>query len=48
MKKQRLVESAEERRARIRREARRKSDEAAADDRAIDEMIRRNIELNGP
>ena len=48
MKKQRIHESAEERHERVKREAQDKSDEAAADDRAVDEMIRRNIELYGP
>lgn len=48
MKKQRMAESAHERHERIKPGAQHKSDEAAADDRAVDEMIRRNIALYGP
>ena len=48
MRKQRAVEDPEERTERLKREAQRKRDETAADDRAVDEMIRRNVEQYGP
>ena len=47
MRKQRLAESAEERDERLKREAQRKRDEAAAHDHAVEEMIRRNVEQYG-
>ena len=48
MRKMRKPETAQERDERVRRDARRKSDEAAAADAAVDQMIRRNIRLYGP
>jgi hypothetical protein len=48
MRKQRRLETAEERNERLRREAQRKIDEAAAAESAVDRMIRRNIRLYGP
>lgn len=48
MRRQRKAESAEERKERQAREARNKLEERAEADAAIDEMIRRNIELYGP
>ena len=48
MRKQRTPETLEERQERQKKEAQHKSDEIAVEDRAIDEMIRRNIEVHGP
>jgi hypothetical protein len=48
MQKPRTVESAEDRGERRSREAQVKSDAAAAEEVAIDRMIRRNIEQHGP
>jgi hypothetical protein len=48
MRKQRMLETADERGERLKREAREKRDQTAEDDRAVHEMIRRNIELYGP
>ena len=48
MRKQRTLEAPEERHERLRREAKEKIDQRAAADRAIDEMIKRSVELYGP
>jgi hypothetical protein len=48
MRKMRKPETAAERDERLKRDARRKMDEAAAADAAVDQMIRRNIRLHGP
>jgi hypothetical protein len=48
MQKPRTVETPEHRGERRSREARMKSDDAAAEEIAIDRMIRRNIEQHGP
>lgn len=47
MRKQRTVESPEDRQQRLIREAQLKRDEIAADDAAVDRMIRRNLEQYG-
>ena len=47
MRKQRQLEPPEETKQRLIREARAKREEIAADDLAIDRMIRRNIEQFG-
>lgn len=44
----RALETADERNARLEREAQERRDQIAADDRAVHEMIRRNLELYGP
>lgn len=48
MRKQRNLETAEERIERLKREAQRKIDEAAAAEAAVDQMIKRSIRLYGP
>ena len=48
MRKPRSVETPEKREERHDREAQQKRDNSAAEDRAVDEMIRRNIEVYGP
>ena len=48
MPKKPMVENAKERDERLELEAQQKREEAAREDRAIDEMIRQNIALNGP
>lgn len=48
MRKQRKLETPEERKQRLMRETQLKSDSLAADDIAVDRMIRRNIEQHGP
>lgn len=48
MRKQRKPESREERHERLKREALMKRNEAAANEAAVDKMIRRNIEQYGP
>ena len=48
MRQQRKVETLEERNQRFVREAQIKKDGIAADDAAIDQMIKRNIEQYGP
>ena len=48
MRKERLLETPEERKQRLLREAQAKRDEVAADDAAVDRMIRQNIEQYGP
>jgi hypothetical protein len=47
MRKPRKLEAPEERRQRLMQEAQVKSDKLAADDVAVDRMIRRNIEQHG-
>ena len=44
----RSLESAEERTVRLEREAQERRDDIAADDRAVHEMIKRNLDLYGP
>lgn len=48
MRQQRKIENLEERSARLAREAQLRKDEIAAEDAAVDRMIRRNIEQFGP
>ena len=48
MRKQRTVETPENRNQRLVREAQMNSNETAADEVAVDQMIRRNIERFGP
>ena len=48
MRKQRTVETAEERNQRLVREAQMKRNETAASEAAVDQMISRNIERFGP
>ena len=48
MPRQRMLETPEDRQQRRLREARTKSDDAAAEEVAIDRMIKRNIEQYGP
>jgi len=48
MQRYRRIESHEERNQRLVRDAEAKKDEAAANEAAIDRMIRRNIEQFGP
>ncbi len=48
VRKQRALESPEERKQRLLKEAQAKKDEAAADEAAVDRMIRQNIERYGP
>jgi hypothetical protein len=48
MRAPRKPESREERQQRLLREAQLKRDDAAAEDAAVDRMIRRNIEERGP
>ena len=48
MRKQRKLELPEERKLRLTREAQARRDEIAADEAAIDRMIRLNIEQYGP
>jgi len=48
MRKPRRTETAEERGLRLSRDAQAKIDDSAAADKAVDAMIRRNIELHGP
>jgi hypothetical protein len=48
MRKPRKPEATEERRERLKSEAQRKMNEAAAADAAVDQMIRQNIKLYGP
>lgn len=47
MRKQRIVESPEDRHQRLIREAQLKREEIAADDAAVDRMIRQNIQQYG-
>ena len=44
----RSLETANERTVRLAQEAQERREEIAADDRAVHEMIRRNLELYGP
>lgn len=48
MRKKRDTETAEERMKRVKRNAQMRDDNVAADDDAIDEMVKRNIEQHGP
>ena len=48
MRKQRKLETPEERRERLKLEARQKERQEADDEAAVDRMIRQNIELYGP
>lgn len=48
MRKRRMMETPEDRNERFIREAQAKRDEVAADEAAVDRMIRRNIEQYGP
>jgi hypothetical protein len=48
MRKQREIESAEERSQRLVRETQLKRDAAAANEAAVDRMIRQNIQQFGP
>jgi len=48
MRKQRKVETSDERAERLVREAQVKRDAAAEEDTAVERMIRRNIEQHGP
>ena len=48
MRKQRKLETPEERRERLKLEARQKERQEADDEVAVDRMIRQNIELYGP
>jgi hypothetical protein len=48
MRKQRKLETSEERHDRLVRETQMKKDGAAADEISVDRMIRRNIEQFGP
>jgi hypothetical protein len=48
MRKPRLSETDEQRRAREGREAQRVRDDSAAEDRALDAMVRQSIEQHGP
>lgn len=48
MQKQRKAETSQERSERLLRDAQIKREEAAANEAAIDRMIRRNIEQYGP
>ena len=48
MRKQRKVENEEERREQLKQEAERALDGGLAAEAALDERIRRNIELYGP
>jgi hypothetical protein len=48
VRKQRALESPEERKQRLLKEAQAKKDEAAADEAAVDRRIRQNIERYGP
>lgn len=48
MRKQRKPETAEERNERLKREAHRKVEDAAAAEAAVDQMIRKNIRQYGP
>ena len=48
MRQQRKVETPHERDERLAREAQFKKEQIAADDLAVDRMIRRNIEQYGP
>jgi hypothetical protein len=48
MQRQRRLETPEDRDQRIERDAQMKKDETAANEAAIDRMIRRNIEQHGP
>lgn len=47
-RKPRIVETADERSARHERQAQERRDEISADESAVHEMIRRNLELYGP
>lgn len=48
VRKQRALETPEEREQRLLKDAQAKKDEAAADEAAVDRMIRQNIERYGP
>ena len=48
MRKQRKLETPEERRERLKLEAQRKEHDEAEGEAAVDRMIRQNIELYGP
>lgn len=48
MRKPRVLETDEQRAERLDREAQERAQSEAAQDRAIDELIRKNIQLNGP
>lgn len=48
MRKPRPPERDEQRSARAERQARRRSDDSAAADRALDDMVRQSIKQHGP
>jgi hypothetical protein len=48
MRRTLIFETVDERNARLRREALRALDEAAAGDDALDAMVKRSIKLHGP
>jgi hypothetical protein len=48
MRKKRSPETEEQRNERIENEAQRRSDDVAAEDNAIDAMVKRSIKLHGP
>lgn len=48
MRKKRNPETDEERNKRLEKEAKRRADNAAAEDNAIDAMVKRSIDSQGP
>ena len=48
MRKKRNLESGEQRSNRLEKQAGKRIDDAAEADKAIDAMVKRSIELNGP
>ena len=48
MRKKRDVETPDERTKRVKRNAQMREDNVAADDDAVDAMVKRNIEQRGP
>ena len=48
MRKKRTLETGEQRARRLDQQAGKRTDDAAEADKAIDAMVRRSIELNGP
>lgn len=48
MRKKRNPDTEEQRNERFEKEAQRRSDNAAAEDKTIDDMVKRSIKLHGP